>query len=217
MRWIRLIMILILVLGLGACRKKGPTKQQEINALLDSGWEAIELDSWSEARIDFLDVLDFDPLIASANVGLGWSMILLGDDDLDGAAAYLEKGTTDTQWRYDAWSGLAAIRLSQGLYAKADSLAGLVLAAQPSYVFEKRPEIEWPDLLLIQAQARFITTDYAGAWLAIQPVIGGSPLPYGSVDPADPATWEIDGESYLLFEQALSVMISKLTDHYRAG
>lgn len=210
-------MVLILALGLGACRKKGPTQQEQVDALVESGWESIELDSWAEAQLDFLTALGLDPLSAAANVGLGWSMIFLGDDDLDGAAAYLEKGTTDPLWQNDAWSGLAMIRLSQTLYAEADSLAGLVLASDPSYVFKKRPEIDWHDLLIIQAQARFIITDYTGAWQAVQPVIGGSPYPYGTVDLADPVTWVIDGNTYLLFEQALAVMISNLTNWYRGG
>ncbi len=210
-------MVLLLAVGLGACRKKGPTQQERIDALVESGWESIELDSWAEAQLDFLAALGLDSLTAAANVGLGWSMIFLGDDDLDGAAAYLEKGTTDAQWQKDAWSGLATIRLSQELYAEADSLAGLILASNPSYVFTYRPDIDWHDLLIIQAQARFITTDYTGAWQAIQPVIGGSPYPYGTVDPAVPATWVIDGKTYQLFELALSVMISALTDYYRAG
>lgn len=217
MRWVSLLVVLILALGLGACRKPGPTRQEQIDALIESGWESVEFGSWAEAQLDFLTALGLDSLSAAANVGLGWSMIFLGVDDLDGAAAYLEQGTTDSQWQNDAWSGLAAIRLSQTLYAGADSLAGLVLTADPSYVFTPRPEIDWHDLLLIQAQARFITTDYTGAWLAVQPVIGGSPYPYGTVDLANPATWVIDGKTYLLFEQALSVMISNLTVYYRGG
>lgn len=210
-------MVLILALGLGACRKKGPTQQEQVDALVESGWESIELDSWAEAQLDFLTALGLDPLSAAANVGLGWSMIFLGDDDLDGAAGYLEQGISDALWQNDAWSGLATIRLSQGRYAEADSLAGLVLAANPSYVFTYRSEIDWHDLFIIQAQARFITTDYTGAWQAVQPVIGGSPYFYGTVDPTDRTTWVIDGTTYPLFEQALAVMISNLTNWYRGG
>ncbi|GAG11481.1 unnamed protein product, partial [marine sediment metagenome] len=106
------------------------------------------------------------------------------------------------------------------LYSAADSLAELVLAADSGYVFTYREQIDWCDLLIIQAQARFFIPDYAGAWRAIEPLLAETTSPVDlsnvNLNPADPSTWIIDdGTPFALYELALAKVINLLAEKYR--
>jgi len=214
MKFINIALALLIALALGACRKGGPTKQERIDAFNDAGWTLFEQGDFTAALEEFLDGLNLDFTNISGNVGKGWSLLMLGDEDLATIAAALDEGTTEPEWQNDAWCGLAVARLNQQQYAGADSLAGRVLtASDTSYVFVHRQEIDWHDLLIIQAEARFFTTLYTQAWQALQPLIVGPP--YDSIDPGDPSTWVIGNKTYSLFEEVLAVIISALADEYR--
>ncbi|MFB0517609.1 MAG: tetratricopeptide repeat protein [Candidatus Neomarinimicrobiota bacterium] len=213
MRFINIMLTLALALALGACGGKGPTKKERIDAFNETGWELFQKGDFTAALEEFSEALALDSTNVAANVGLGWCMLLLGDPNLSAIIAALEVGATSASWQHDAWCGLAVANLNQQLYAEADSVAGLVLAADSSYVFTYRPQIDWQDLLVIQAQARFFTTAYIQAWQAIQPLIVGPP--YDAIDPADPTTWVIGTTSYSLFEEVLAVIISALAEQYR--
>jgi hypothetical protein len=198
---------------MGSMCKKGPTKQKRINAFNDAGWTVFEEGDFSDALLEFNDAYRLDTSDVTANVGRGWCLLLLGDPNLASIVNVLQKGTTSTTWQNDAWCGLAVARLNQQLYPEADSLAGLVLASDSSYVFTYWSQIDWRDLLLIQAQARYIMTSYTLAWNAIAPLLAGSP--YESIDPASTATWIVNNRLYPLFEEILVVVISALTEEYR--
>ena len=75
-----LTLVLLSLLFMG-CPKKGPTKAQRIAAYLDNGWADFEADRFSGAITDFDDVLDLEAENLEARLGLGWSLLLLDDDD----------------------------------------------------------------------------------------------------------------------------------------
>ncbi len=206
-------LILLIFLTLSACSKPGPTRSERIDAFNDNGWTRFGIDEFDRALENFLDGLNLDDQNLSGIMGQGWSRLMLGDADLDSIAASLESGTTSAEWQKDAWCGLSAVALSDQRYSDADSLAALVLAADPSYVFFYRPQVTWEDLLIIQAQARYVATDYAGSWQALLPLTAGTI--YETIDPADNTTWIIGTQLFTLFEELLARVISALADTYR--
>lgn len=225
MRFTYITLALTLALALGACRNGGPTKPERIDDFNEAGWALFESSRFAEALQEFSDglELDADSTNVSGHVGKGWCLLLLGSEDSTAIVAALKVGNTSAEWDTAAWCGLATARLNQELYAAADSLAGLALAADSEYVFIKftsGEEINWRDMLVIQAEARFLTTSYTLAWQAILPLLPENPslvvgVPNGNLDPSDPATWIVDGMTFALYEEALASVIFKLVRKYR--
>lgn len=221
---VKIILVYVVILALFTCEwcEPGPTIQEQVDAFNEAGWELFTESEFSAALDEFKDGLNLDPVNISGNVGRGWSLLMLDDQDQDTIIAVLEVGAAGPSadgWQEHSWCGLAVVKLNQLLYSEADSLAGLVLAADSGYLFTYREQIDWRDLLVIQAQARFITTDYAGAWQAIEPLLAEttSPVDLSNVNlvPADPSTWIVDGTNFALYEMALAEVINLLADKYR--
>ena len=205
--------VLIILLALAACSKPGPTEQERIKTFNEAGWALFEENDFSGALIQFAAVLSLDPDNVEGNVGRGWSLLMQGNPSVSAATAALEVGSSDADWRLDAWCGLSAAALNELRYPQADSLAARVLSIDSSYVFVHRTVIDWRDLLIIQAQARFYAAAYVQAWQALLPITPGTE--YENIDPADPATWFIGTQSYTLFEELLARVISALAEQHR--
>ncbi|MFC1618858.1 hypothetical protein ACFL45_02830 [Candidatus Neomarinimicrobiota bacterium] len=216
-----LMLLAAAVLSMGvSCKGKGPTKQERIDAFNEAGWVSMEEGNFAEALREFEDAIALDSDNIEGNIGLGWSLILMNSTNLPRISTALGKGTADTKWQQDAWSGLAVTRLNQQRYAEADSLAGLVLNADSSYVLIYYSEVDWRDLLVIQAQARYYNVDYAQAWQAVLPLLAESVtltvgVPNGNLDPYDSATWVVNGTNFALYEAALADVIFRLVEVYR--
>jgi hypothetical protein len=220
---IRLILILLTAaaLSLGvSCKGKGPTKQERIDAFNEAGWESMAEGNFAEALQEFSDAVALDSNNVEANVGVGWSLILMNSSNLPRISNALNKGTDVAAWQRDAWAGLAANSLNQQLYSAADSLAGLVLNVDSAYVLVNYSAVDWRDLLVIQAQARYYNVDYAQAWQAVQPLLADTAsitvgVPDGNLDPADSSTWVVNGTNFALYEAALADIIYRLVQIYR--
>ncbi len=210
-----LYLLTILALLLGGCKKPGPTAAQRIASFLESAWVSFEASLYPAAMQDFRDVLALDEENVEAKLGAGWSLVMIDDGGLDSAAALLDSTvTTDVDWQQDAWAALATIRLSQQAYVSADSLAELTLAQDPSYVFLHEPTIDWHDLLVYQAQARFAQALYDSAWVAVVPLLSGG-SPFDNMLRNDPATWTSGGVTYTYFPEILALAISYFSELYR--
>lgn len=224
-----LAFLLVVVLSGCGWLKKEPTRQERVEAFNDAGWELFTEGKYALALEEFQDGLRLDRENVSGNVGRGWSLLMLDVSQQDTIVAALERGAASPSaegWQDHSWCGLAIVTFSLAaaanqdtLYTDSDSLAGLVLAANSAYVFTYREQINWRDLLVIQAQARYITINYAGAWQAIVPLLAetDSPveLPNGDLDPADPGTWIVNGTTFALYEEALARVINLLAQKYR--
>ncbi|UCH61718.1 MAG: hypothetical protein JSU77_07830 [Fidelibacterota bacterium] len=224
MRSTNITLACVTLLALAACGwwERGPTKQEQVDAFNEAGWELFTEDEFSDALVEFKDGLELDPVNISGNVGRGWSLLMLDDEDQDTIVAALEVGAASPSaegWQEHSWCGLAVVKLNQLEYSDADSLTRLVLAADSGYVFTYHDQIDWLDMLVIQAQALFITTDHAGAWQAIKRLLAepDSPvsLPNGDLNPADPSTWNVNGTTFALYEMALAEVIEILANKYR--
>ena len=213
MRRFATTMPLLLLIIWSGCGKAGPTEPERIKAFIKMGWELFQDEEFAEALHQFNSVLDLDTLNVDGNLGSGWSLLMLGDPDLDKTIAALEKATGSAERQQDAWCGLSAAALNDQRYPAADSLAAKVLTANPAYVFVYRDSVNWRDLLLIQAQARYFITDYAGAWDATLLLTVGTE--FELIDPADPSTWVIGAKLFSLFEELLAEVISRLAEQLR--
>jgi tetratricopeptide (TPR) repeat protein len=215
-----LLLLAAAALSLGvSCKGKGPTKRERIDAFNEAGWVSMEEGNFAEALEEFADAVALDSDNPEGNVGLGWSLILMNSANLPRISTALEIGTVDTEWQQDAWSGLAATRLNQLRYTEADSLAGLVLSADSAYVLVYYSDVDWRDLLVIQAQARYYNVDYAQAWQAAIPLLAETTtlfvgVPNGNLDPYDSATWVVNGTNFALYEAALADVIFRLVQIY---
>lgn len=220
---IRLILTLLTAaaLSLGvSCKGKGPTKQERIAAFNEAGWVSLDEGNFAEALQEFADAVALDSNNVEGNIGIGWSLILMNSSNLHRISNALGKGTADNVWQQDAWAGLAANSLNRQLYSAADSLAGLVLNADSAYVLVNYSAVDWRDLLVIQAQARYYNVDYAQAWQAVQPLLADTTsltvgVPAGNLDPADSSTWVVNGTNFALYEAALADAIYRLVQIYR--
>lgn len=221
---VKIILVYVVILALFTCEwcEPGPTTQEQVDDFNETGWELFTESEFSAALEEFKEGLNLDPVNISGNVGRGWSLLMLDDEDQDTIVAVLEAvaaGPSADGWQEHSWCGLAVVKLNQLYYSAADSLAGLVLAANSGYLFTYREQINWRDLLVIQAQARFITTDYAGAWQAIEPLLAGTTSPVDlsnvNLDPAVSSTWIVNGIDFALYEAALAEVIQILAEKYR--
>ena len=225
MRFAKITLAYVTILALSTCEwcEPGPTIQEQVDAFNEAGWQLFTENKFTAALEEFMEGLNLDPINSSGNVGRGWSLLMLDDEDQDMIVAALEVGATAPStdgWQKHSWCGLAVVKLNQLLYPAADSLAELVLAADSGYVFTYREQINWCDLLVIQAQARFFAIDYDGAWQAVGPLLADTPtlevgLPDGNLDRADSSTWIVDGITFALYEEALASVIFKLVKKYR--
>lgn len=232
MKPVNKILALLIAVIMSACGwfDKGPTKQERVEAFNDVGWELFTEGKYALALEEFGDGLKLDPLNIPGNVGRGWSLLMLDDNQRDTVVAALELGAASAStegWQNHSWCGLAVVKLNLAaimnqdtLYQQSDSLAGLVLAADSGYVFTYHEQINWCDLLVIQAQTRFITLDYDGAWQALGPLLADTPTlvvgqPNGNLDSADPNTWVVNGITFALYEETLAEAISILAEKYR--
>ncbi len=219
---VKIILVYVVMLALFTCEwcEPGPTIQEQVDAFNETGWELFMESEFTAALNEFKEGLGLDPENISGNVGQGWSLLLLNSNDTITVVNSFKKGDASADWQNHSWSGLAVVRLNQEEYSAADSLAGLVLAADSGYIFTYREQIDWRDLLVIQAQARFITTDYDGAWQAIEPLLADTPtlevgFPNGNLDPAVSSTWIVNGTTFALYEVALAEVIHILAEKYR--
>ena len=224
----KIILVYVVILALFTCEwcERGPTIPEQVDAFNETGWQLFTESNFTAALAEFKEGLNLDPVNTSGNVGRGWSLLMLDNQDQDTIIAILEVGAAGPSadgWQEHSWCGLAVVKLNQLLYSEADSLAGLVLAADSGYVFTYREQINWHDLLVIQAQARFITANYytgAGAWQAVQLLLADTPSlvvgnPNGNLDPTDPGTWIVNGTTFALYEAALAEVINLLAEKYR--
>ena len=103
---------------------------------------------------------------------------------------------------------MSIVSFAQGNYTTAIAYADSLLSIDPNYVFENFSEIDYYDILLVKAQAQFLTLDYLGANMTMSQI---NPSLY--LDP-DQDSWEVNGTQYFSFESALSAVISSVTLQY---
>ena len=216
MRFAHYILIIISLTFLMDCGKKSPTKSSRIKSALNAGWDEFESSNMEAALEEFMEAFNLDSTRAQSQVAVAWARLMVpGTDPATVISAIDSNATDDQEWRNDAWCALAVAHLILNQYSEADSVALLVLTADPAYVFAHRPSVDWQDLLLIQGQALFFMAQYTSAWQVMGPLL--TDPPYASIDPANPSTWKIGntGKTYNMFAEIVAKVISALVEVHR--
>ena len=194
------------------CGKKNPTKNDDptITEILSSGWAKFSAEDYSGAETAFDEAITKESGNFSANTGKGWSMLMQNKEDLAGIVSYLQKAVSDNTWQSDARCGLAVTKLIQKQYSDVITMVELVISAQTDYFFQYRPSIDYHDLLVIKAQAYFLSKQYTNAWQTVLQLTSEY-----SLDPNNSDSWVVNGAEYFSFEAALSEVIEILSNTYR--
>lgn len=207
-------LILFFMIIFSCDKKEQPLVPQQltIDELNKLGWNHFSINEFEDAISYFNQSLTKDSTNVSAAVGKGWTL-LLQDDNAENATDiefYFLKGELDATWKNDARCGFVVFRYVNAQYVEIENLVDLILAENPGYFFQYKPEIDWHDLLLIKAQAFFFIEEYVHAWYAVSQLTSVYAL-----DPDDYRTWKVNGVTYFSFEAALSKVIEILSDIYK--
>jgi hypothetical protein len=170
-------------------------------SLTADGWGFFARGEFVSAEGKFGEALGIDSTYADAWNGMGWSRAYR--HLLIEAAASLEAANSFGLGTADAWAGLAAVYRDAGdppdlslSLAAADS----ALARDPLFVFPHRTGVDSLDLHLLRAQ---VLVAMGGTRLAEAQAEADFLRPENDLDPADPETWEIEGEVYSAYFEAL--------------
>lgn len=187
---------------------------------IQDGWDDLSSGSFEDALDNFDEALAIDPENLSAIMGKAWSLFFVDSGDALIMMSYLfEKGVNDSTWSADAYCGLSIVTFAQGDYGSAIAFANSLLSIDSVYVFDYVDDIDYHDILLVKAQAQFLTRDYLGAYTTMVQIIP-SLMDQDSdlyLDDDEPESWEVNGIQYPTFESALSAVIASVTSEYDSG
>ncbi len=178
---------------------------EELNTL---GWDSFAIGEYGDAARSFEDALDLDATLHEARLGLGWAQAYTGLHD-DAVATFLAL-VDDNQLVDDARAGLAATTTFADP-SQAISAAQAVLSDDPDYVFSRRDSFDYQDLYVIQALAHFALQQYEEAQGLVTEIETMNELPSSGLDPANAATWVVDGITYATYHAALAKVIEGLS------
>ena len=179
---------------------------------IQEGWADLSAGSYEDALDNFDVALSVDPENIEATMGKAWALLFVDSGNTLDLMKYLfEKGVNDSTWSSDAYCGLSNVTFAQGNYTAAINYADILLSADPNYVFEYFSGIDFHDILLVKAQAQFLTQNYIDAYTTL------SPISDDTLDPDNEESWEVNGISYPSFESALAALIALVTSVHDSG
>ena len=179
---------------------------------IQEGWAYLSVLLYEDALDKFEEALSVDSENIEASMGKAWSLLFLDTGNTLDLMKYLfEKGVSDSTLSADAYCGLSIVTFAQGNYMSAITYADNLLSADPNYIFEYISEIDIYDILLVKAQAQFLTQNYMDAYTTL------SSISDYSLDPDQVESWEVNEISYPSFETALAALIALVTSEYDSG
>tara|TARA_B100001013_G_C24552297_1_gene419122 strand:- start:55 stop:750 length:696 start_codon:yes stop_codon:yes gene_type:complete len=186
-----------------------PQPSPDPEEYIEEGWDDLSSGSYEDALENFDEALSVDPENIPASIGMAWTLLIIDSgESMEEMIILFENGVSDSTWSSDAYCGMSIVSFAQGNYTTAIAYADSLLSIDPNYVFENFSEIDYYDILLVKAQAQFLTLDYLGANMTMSQI---NPSLY--LDP-DQDSWEVNGTQYFSFESALSAVISSVTLQY---
>ncbi|MCK5520469.1 MAG: hypothetical protein KAI81_05105, partial [Candidatus Marinimicrobia bacterium] len=162
---INTFLVIAILFIVTACPKPPPDDDKAYISSLEDGWDYFVKYEYDNAYNSFDEALDIKSSGVEANVGLGWSSIMLDDDQSIEAVGYLEKGIDDEEWKKISYAGLAIYYFYFENYAKSSKSIDSVLTAPDSlFEFSKNPEIDHKDLRLLKAKIQYIDAEYTSCF-----------------------------------------------------
>ena len=179
---------------------------------IEEGWDDLSSGFYEDALENFDEALSINPENTEATIGKAWCLFFMDSGSSMEMMRYLfEKGVDDSTWAADANCALSIVTFAQGYFTTAIAYADSLLSIDPVYVLDFYTEIDYYDILLVKAQAQFLTLEYDAANTTMAQV---NPSLY--LDPAQDS-WELNGTQYITFESALSAVIASVTSEYDSG
>ncbi len=193
----------LLLLGCGG--KKGTNPEKTAEQLTAEAWSLFESADYDGAKAGFEQALGKDANYADAYNGRGWSngFLDLKDEALADFQSAIAKGLNQP----DAHVGLAGLYLGKEEFQNAITQVRAALSANSTYSFSHKPSINYLDLHLILAQAYY---GLGGGYLDSAQVEVDYLNPANNLDPADPNTWTVSGQTYATYPEALLKEIQRL-------
>jgi hypothetical protein len=185
--------------------KKGTTPEKTAEELTAEAWSLFESADYVAAKSGFDQALSKDANYADAYNGRGWSngFLDLNDDALADFQSAIAKGLNQP----DAHVGLAGLYLGKEEFQNATTHALAALSLDSDYSFAHKSSINYLDLHLILAQAYY---GLGGDYLDSAQVEVDYLNPANHLDPADPNTWKVSGQTYATYPEALLKEIQRL-------
>ncbi len=177
---------------------------------VEQGWTSFQSGQWEEAEKQFNLALASDPANPGANAGIAWVWLAQGADSVDRIENGFFLARPAAAWKPVAWCGLAMLYSATAQYSLAIAAVDSLLSSNPRYQFPYRASLNWQDLQLTKAQALFYLQDYPAAWQSLQQLSPDSP-----VNPEEPASWQVNGQTYWAFPPALAKSLELMIEQYR--
>jgi tetratricopeptide (TPR) repeat protein len=182
-RWLLKLASIVTTASLVGC-STGDTPSDPTPPTLDEAWSLFESGEYAKAVETFRTVLSGDSTLTDGYNGLGWSFAFAGM--LDSASGHLTTAISKDADSVDPLVCLSAVRLAQGDYDDAVSLASDALDLDDSWSFGHYAGVDYLDLRLILAEAYFGKgeSSFPGAQAQVDILD-----PSNGLDPSDPQTW----------------------------
>jgi tetratricopeptide (TPR) repeat protein len=193
----------LLLVGCGG--KKSTKPEKTAQQLTAEAWTLFESADYSGAKSGFEQALSKDANYADAYNGRGWSngFLNLKDEALSDFQSAIAKGLD----KPDAHVGLAGLYLGKEEFQNATTHAWAALSMDSDYSFSHKSSINYLDLHLILGQAYY---GLGGDYLDSAQVQVDLLNPANHLDPTDPNTWKVSGQTYATYPEALLKEIQRL-------
>ncbi len=173
--------------------------------LAPAGWAEYEKGQIRNAIAYFKALYAKLPTSPDALNGLGWCYADASVDSMSQALAYFSKAIQQKLNFSDAMVGLGFVNLALKKYGPCIENLAKVLTLNPNYTFSHNSKVDSKDLRLGLAEAYFYIQDFPSAQTQVTVL-----APANGLNPADSATWLVDGKNYGSYAEALLAYIEKL-------
>ena len=198
--------LLFLLLTMSACPKNGGDGDG-VSAHNKAGWNNFTDGNYADALSEFDLALDIDFYDVEANVGKGWSLIMLDNTAITSASSYLQKGEDDENWIVVARAGLAFTSYLSKSWTNCLAYIDYVLTQDATFAFAKENSIDYRDLLLLKAKVEYLTKNYTACWETLQ----GITTSYNA-SATDKSSWVISGVKYPTWQAYLAEILYLLSE-----
>ncbi|MCP4546532.1 MAG: hypothetical protein GY835_08725 [bacterium] len=191
----------VLVLSCSSGETGPDSEEISVQELVTAGWSLFELGEYSQAKGKFREALEIETGYTEARVGLGWSLIRT--DSLQSAKINFEDAlSSQPESPESAQCGLAIVALADSEFELAMTSSNDVLESEPAYEFSHDSSIDYIDMHAIRAESGFHLEQFILAQQSLDML-----YPENGLDPQDPSTWVIAGESYSSYSHAFLVAL----------
>ncbi len=197
--------------GGGGGGTKTPTIEEQVAENLVDGWIHFENARYDSAEYYFDLALNLMNGHEESQAGKAWTLLMQDESDLAAIETYLEKAQSDTSLLNDVLAALGIVNNLQKDYSTSINHIQQLLDRSSAYVFSHKTDIDYNDMMVLQAHSYFYNKQFDRAYEVILEMTTTYVF-----DPDDGSTWTVDGKKYPSYEGAISAVLAKLSDQYKS-